>query len=122
MESLADAPAASVLAADAQWIEHLITGSLTATLAIIAVALVGFAMFGGRLPVRRGATVLIGCFVLFGAPAIAHGLLSFVLSDAGLPIAANTAPGVQIPPNLPQQPQSANPFDPYAGAAVPTKP
>ena len=122
MQSLADRPATSVLAADAQWIEHLITGSLAATLAIIAVALVGFAMFDGRLPVRRGATVLMGCFILFGAPAIAHGLLRFVLSGSEPPIAANTAPGVQIPPNLPQQSQSANPFDPYAGASVPTKP
>ena len=122
MQSLADRPAISVLAADAQWIEHLITGSLAATLAIIAVALVGFAMFGGRLPVRRGATVLIGCFVLFGAPAIAHGLLRFVLSGSEPQIVMNAKSGVQIPPNLPQQAQPANPFDPYAGASVPTKP
>ena len=80
MESLADVPAESVLGNGASWIEQLISGSLAATLAVIAVAIVGFAMFGGRLPIRRGATVLIGCFVLLGAPAIADGLLSFVQS------------------------------------------
>ena len=36
------------------------------SVAVIAVALVGFMMLTGRINWRFGATVIIGCFILFG--------------------------------------------------------
>ena len=36
---------------------------------IIAVAVLGMMMLSGRIPVREGMRVLLGCFLLLGAPA-----------------------------------------------------
>ena len=44
--------------------------------AVIAVASVGFMMLTGRLNWRVGATVIIGCFILFGSAAIVSGIQS----------------------------------------------
>lgn len=116
--SLFDPPAASVLLADAAWIEGTLTGSLATIIAVIAVAAVGVAMFEGRVDLRRGIAVIAGCFVLFGAPVISAGLLSLVARDDVVtmklapPLWAVPAP---IPPRLPEKAG----FDPYAGAAVP---
>jgi type IV secretion system protein VirB2 len=41
---------------------------------VIAVAMVGFMMLTGRMNWRFGATVIIGCFILFGAGAIVSGI------------------------------------------------
>ena len=46
------------------------------SVAVIAVAMVGFMMLTGRLNWRFGATVIIGCFILFGAAAIVSGIQS----------------------------------------------
>lgn len=84
-------------------------------MAIIAVAWVGFSMLEGRLTVRRGTTVVLGCFILFGAPTISRELLGLAGRDAGqtpVPDLPSGAP-LQPPPGLPPQP------DPYAGASVP---
>ena len=40
----------------------------------IAIAAVGFMMLTGRLNWRYGATVILGCFILFGAGAIVAGI------------------------------------------------
>jgi type IV secretory pathway VirB2 component (pilin) len=40
------------------------------------VAVVGFMMLSGRLNWRYGATVIVGCFVLFGAATIVGGIRS----------------------------------------------
>lgn len=42
--------------------------------AIIAVASVGFLMLTGRMSWRYGATVILGCFILFGAASIVGGI------------------------------------------------
>ena len=72
-------------------------------------------MLTGRIDVRRGTAVILGCFLLFGAPVIATGLYTMLIGDTGgaVPKAPLTA---SRPPSMPP---SANPFDPYAGAAVP---
>jgi type IV secretory pathway VirB2 component (pilin) len=43
---------------------------------VIAVAVVGFMMLTGRIEWRRGLTVVIGCFIIFGAVAIVSGIRS----------------------------------------------
>jgi type IV secretory pathway VirB2 component (pilin) len=46
---------------------HLL-GNVATAVAVMAVAAVGFMMLTGRMNWRFGATVIIGCFILFGAP------------------------------------------------------
>ncbi|GGD53863.1 hypothetical protein GRI62_04485 [Erythrobacter arachoides] len=57
------------------WITGILLGELAATLCVIAIAFVGYSMLTGRLAIRRGAQVVLGCFVLLGAPAIADGMI-----------------------------------------------
>lgn len=45
------------------------------TLCMLAVAFVGFRMLTGQWPLRLGFRVVLGCFVLLGAPVIAAGLM-----------------------------------------------
>jgi type IV secretion system protein VirB2 len=42
----------------------------------MAVATVGLMMLTGRMNWRFGATVILGCFILFGAGAIVSGIRS----------------------------------------------
>ncbi len=49
-------------------------GNLATTAAVIAVAVVGFLMLTGRIEWRRGLTVVVGCFIIFGAAAIVAGI------------------------------------------------
>jgi type IV secretion system protein VirB2 len=58
------------------WIEGTLLGNVATTVAVIAVAVVGFMMLTGRMNWRHGATVIIGCFVLFGAASIVAGIQS----------------------------------------------
>ena len=59
-----------------QWLQGTLLGNVATAIAVIAVAMVGFMMLTGRLNWRFGATVIIGCFVLFGAGAIVSGIQS----------------------------------------------
>ena len=59
-----------------QWVEGTLMGNLATTAAVIAVAVVGFLMLTGRIEWRRGLTVVIGCFIIFGAAAIVAGIRS----------------------------------------------
>jgi type IV secretion system protein VirB2 len=56
------------------WIEGTLLGNVATTVAVIAVAVVGFMMLTGRMNWRHGATVIIGCFILFGAASIVAGI------------------------------------------------
>jgi type IV secretory pathway VirB2 component (pilin) len=58
------------------WLQGTLLGNLATTAAVIAVAGCGFMMLTGRMNWRYGATVIIGCFVLFGATAIVAGIQS----------------------------------------------
>ena len=51
-------------------------GNLATTAAVIAVAAVGFLMLTGRVDWRRGLTVVIGAFIIFGAVSIVAGIRS----------------------------------------------
>ena len=56
------------------WMQGTLLGNVATAVAVIAVAMVGFMMLTGRLNWRFGATVIIGCFILFGAGAIVSGI------------------------------------------------
>jgi type IV secretory pathway VirB2 component (pilin) len=69
-----DPAGSSPLLAALQWVEGTLLGNLATTAAVIAVAAVGFLMLAGRIEWRRGLTVIIGCFIIFGATAIVAGI------------------------------------------------
>ena len=103
----------SALSASVAWINGLLLGSLAAGLCVIAVAIVGILMFGGRLPVRQGLRVILGCFVLLGAPIIASGFLAFW---QGLNGASVDSSNVSALPER-EYPPPAD-YDSYAGAST----
>lgn len=70
---------ASPLVAALGWVQDTMLGNLATTAAVIAVAAVGFLMLTGRVDWRRGLTVVVGCFIIFGAVAIVAGLRSAAL-------------------------------------------
>jgi type IV secretory pathway VirB2 component (pilin) len=102
----------------ADFVTSLLTGSLAMGLATLAVAGVGFAMLTGRLELRRGAAVILGCFVMLGAPALARGIVGLG-GEAGPPppppVAAAPSPPATLPLEAKEIQKSA---DPYAGASL----
>ena len=85
-------------------------------------------MLTGRINLRRGASVVFGCFILFGASSIAGGIPSAVAAaDLGAaPLPAPYQPPIAAPPTVPTVPATppAKPpvqNDPYAGASVPQR-
>lgn len=59
-----------------RWLEGTLLGTVATVVAVIAVAVVGFMMLSGRINWRYGATVIVGCFILFGAASIVAGIQS----------------------------------------------
>jgi type IV secretion system protein VirB2 len=51
-------------------------GTVATVVVVIAVASIGFMMLTGRINWRHGATVILGCFILFGAASIVAGIQS----------------------------------------------
>jgi type IV secretion system protein VirB2 len=62
-----------ILAA-ARWVQDTLLGNVATAVAVVAVAMVGFMMLTGRMNWRHGMTVILGCFILFGAAAIVGGI------------------------------------------------
>lgn len=60
----------------ASWVRDLLMGPLATTVAVIAVAMVGFMMLTGRMNWKHGAVVILGLFILFGAPHIVASIQS----------------------------------------------
>lgn len=110
------APSGSALPAAAQWIEGVLYGSLGTSLAVIAVAWFGFEMLTGRLPLRRGWIMVLGCFIFFGAPLLAKELIELTHNSNGTN-SVTTVQRIVVPPA--PAPSNPPPFDPYAGASVP---
>jgi type IV secretion system protein VirB2 len=114
--SLTDPAPESAINAATNWIIDLLFGPLATIIAVIAVGWVGYAMLSGRIDIRRGLLVVLGCFLLFGARGIAEGLRSTAVNEGAAPVE-----GVPPPPNFTRsgpQANSVNGYDPYAGAAV----
>lgn len=56
------------------WLQSTLLGTVATTVAVMAVAAIGFMMLTGRMNWRFGATVIIGVFILFGATTIVAGI------------------------------------------------
>jgi type IV secretory pathway VirB2 component (pilin) len=116
--SLADPSGSSAIVGAVQWLEGTLLGTLASSVAVIAVAWVGLLMLAGRLELRRGLTVILGCFVLFGAATIAAGIRG--AAGSGPAVVLTPPPRTAVPPVPPPSPAPGN-ADPYAGAAMPTR-
>jgi type IV secretion system protein VirB2 len=113
---LADPAGGGALLAAVSWVQGTLLGTVATSVAVVAIASIGLGMLTGRVDLRRGVTVSIGCFILFGASSIAAGLQGAARGDGfgavpyeSPPLAAPATP-VAI---------SSTPYDPYAGASVP---
>lgn len=72
-------------------------------------------MLTGRLNLRRGASIVLGCFIVFGSPVIVSGIVQTTSPAAAL-YSTNKIRSASIEAYRPMsQPQQA---DPYAGAAL----
>ena len=56
------------------WVRGTMEGGIATAAAVIAVAFVGFMMLTGRMNWKHGITVIVGCFILFGAATIVGGI------------------------------------------------
>src|SRR5690348_11543917 len=75
-DSYMDPAGAGVLVSAVNWLEGTLLGTIATVAAVIAVAAVGFMMLTGRINWRYGVTVILGCFILFGASSIVAGIHS----------------------------------------------
>lgn len=112
--SLFDAAGDAPVMQSVQWIERVMLGEVALGLCVIAVAFIGVIMLGGRLPVREGMRIVLGLFVVLGAPVIAGGFAEGfgekIEMSPPRPIKVESGNGR---PDLPP----AN-DDPYAGASL----
>lgn len=74
--ALADPAGSGVIVSAVRWLEGTLLGTIATVVAVIAVASVGLLMLTGRINWRYGATVILGCFILFGAASIVAGIQS----------------------------------------------
>lgn len=72
----ADPAGSGVIVSAVRWLQGTLLGTVATVVAVIAVASVGFLMLTGRINWRYGATVILGCFILFGAASIVAGIQS----------------------------------------------
>ena len=74
--AVSDPAGSGPIVAALSWLQGTLLGNVATAVAVMAVAAVGFMMLTGRMNWRFGATVIIGCFILFGAGAIVSGIQS----------------------------------------------
>lgn len=75
-DSYSDPAGSGVLVSAMSWLQGTLLGTVATVAAVIAVATVGFMMLTGRINWRYGVTVILGCFILFGAASIVAGIRS----------------------------------------------
>jgi type IV secretion system protein VirB2 len=124
--SLTDPDGSQPIISAVQWLQGTLLGTIATTVAVVAVASVGMMMLAGRVDLRRGATAVIGCFILFGASSIVAGFRSYAAApDQFAPIPTTSPPTLPtaVPLRQPIDAASKSPavVDPYAGAAVPPR-
>lgn len=119
--SLTDPPAHNPIAEGVMWVQGIALGSVATTVAVVAVAAIGLLMLSGRLELRRGITVVVGCFMLFGASSIGAAITG--LRSIEVTQRAHDGPNrsrlIAVPPA--RIPSSEISYDPYAGASVPIR-
>lgn len=113
-QSLFEAGGGAPMVESAGWMEGMMLHEIALGVCVIAVAFIGALMLTGRLPLREGGRVVVGCFVLLGAPVIASGFLVVdSLTPPGPPPSISVGPRATGRPELPK----AN-YNPYAQASV----
>jgi type IV secretion system protein VirB2 len=75
-DTYSDPAGSGVLVSAVTWLQGTLLGTVATVAAVIAVATVGFMMLTGRINWRYGVTVILGCFILFGAASIVAGIHS----------------------------------------------
>ena len=70
----ADPQGSGPIVAALGWLQGTLLGTIATTVAVMAVAAIGFMMLTGRMNWRFGATVIIGVFIVFGAGSIVAGI------------------------------------------------
>jgi type IV secretory pathway VirB2 component (pilin) len=106
----------SSIVASVTWIEHALLGTAATAIAVICIAGLGYTFLAGRIPVRRAVTVMIGCFILFGAPSIAAGLSALVTREPPPALMGSepVAPQFAVAPQTSSR-TAPDPFNPYPG-------
>jgi type IV secretion system protein VirB2 len=113
-QSLFEVDGVSPMVESSRWVESVMLSEIALGICVIAVAFIGMLMLIGRLPLREGARVVVGCFVLLGAPVIASGLLAVDSLTAPGPLTSISVGSQETArPDLPK----AN-YNPYAQASV----
>ncbi|MCK0127529.1 TrbC/VirB2 family protein [Erythrobacter sp. F6033] len=107
-QSLFEPAQSAPVGSSVHWVGELLFGGVAVTLCVLAVAIVGFLWLSGRLAVRESLSVVLGCFLLIGAPAIALGIMQGLSGSgaqssqvAGLPLAEPTARELEPVPDDP---------------------
>lgn len=114
-QSLFEAGGVSPMAESSRWIEGVMLSEIALGLCVTAVAFLGALMLIGRLPLREGARIMVGCFVLLGAPVIADG---FVDGGSEVIDTLATPPLVVVHFENPRPDLPPANLDPYAGASL----
>jgi type IV secretion system protein VirB2 len=73
-QDYADPAGSGAIVGAVHWIQGTLLGTVATVVAVISVAAVGFLMLTGRMNWRYGASVILGCFILFGATSIVAGI------------------------------------------------
>ncbi|CAN5133370.1 TrbC/VirB2 family protein [soil metagenome] len=71
-----DPAGSSPILSAVNWLQGTLLGNVATALAVLAVGATGLMMLTGRIDWKRGATVILGCFIVFGAAAIVAGIQS----------------------------------------------
>jgi type IV secretory pathway VirB2 component (pilin) len=110
----------NALVSAVSWLGGILLGPVATVVAVIGVATIGFMMLTGQIDIRRAVRVIFGCFIIFGASTIAHGIMD-VSPDAKVGPDLAAAPPPTLPQSRPNSNANATPYDPYAGAALPPR-
>jgi len=109
--NLLDPSSASPFTSSVEWINAVLFGQIALGLCVLAVAFVGAQMLTGRLALRQGIRVVLGCFILLGAPVIAA---AFMWSTGGESEPLPSPPSSEEFPAREDLPPANR--DPYSGA------
>jgi hypothetical protein len=97
-----------------RWVEQLMLGTVATSAMVMAVSILGLMALDGRLDRKLAVRIILGCFVIVGAPTIVAGIMMTAGGDNGRIVTLNREEDVSPPP--PRPPER---FDPYGGASVP---
>ena len=106
----------AAIPAAVDWAVGTLLGTVATGVAVLAVAFLGIGMLFGHLDWRTGARVVLGIFILFGAPMIAHELMTLARNGEADGSGQVASGGI---PQQPVVPKNAPVADPYAGAGLP---